>query len=75
MDRYDARQALDDLRDDSQLPHPVRVRDMILRLRLEADAALDISREFQEYLTHYGETEQRARSLLEKLVTQTPKAT
>jgi hypothetical protein len=74
MDRYDAQQALDDLRDDAQLPHPVRVRDMILRLRLDAVAALDINREFQEYLAHYGETELRARSLLEKLVTQAPKA-
>jgi len=74
MDRYDAQQALDELKEEAQLPHPVRVRDMILRMRLDAVTALDINREFQEYLTQYGETEQRARSILEKLAAQTPKA-
>ena len=74
MNAYDAQQALDELRDDAQLPHPVRLRDMILRVRLDAVTAIDINREFQEYLTQYGETEQRARSILEKLAAQAPKA-
>ena len=73
MDHYDAQQALDELKEEAQLPHPVRVRDMILRMRLDAVTALDINREFQEYLTQYGETEQRARSILEKLAAQAPK--
>jgi len=74
MNAYDAQQALDDLRDDAQLPHPVRLRDMILRVRLDAEKALDVNREFQEYLTQYGQTEELARSLLEKLAAQAPKA-
>ena len=74
MNAYDAQQALDDLRDDAQLPHPVRLRDMILRVRLDAETALDINREFQEYLTQYGEIERMALSLLEKLAAQAPKA-
>ena len=74
MDRYNAQQALDDLREDAQLPHPVRLRDMILRVRLDAPTALEINREFQDYLTHYGETERLAHSILETLAAQTPKA-
>ncbi len=74
MDRYNAQQALDDLREDAQLPHPVRLRDMILRVRLDAPTALEINREFQDYLNHYGETERLARSILETLAAQTPKA-
>ena len=70
MNAYDAQQALDD----AQLPHPVRLRDMILRVRLDAETALDINREFQEYLTQYGEIERMALSLLEKLAAQAPKA-
>ena len=67
MDRYDAQSALDELREDAALPHPVRLRDMILRTQLDAGDALDLNREFQSYLTHYGETQKVALEILEKL--------
>ncbi len=74
MDRYDVQQALDELREDAQLPHPVRLRDMILRLRLDPATALEVNREFQDYLTHYGEAQRLAASMLETLSSQAPKS-
>lgn len=73
MDRYDTQQALDELREDAQLPHPVRLRDMILRTRLDPAVALEMNREFQDYLSHFGESERLARSILEKLAGLEPK--
>ena len=67
MDHYDAKSALDELKEDAVLPHPVRLRDMILRTQLDAGDALDLNREFQNYLSHYGETQKVAREILERL--------
>ena len=67
MDHYDAKSALDELREDAALPHPVRLRDMILRTQLNAADALEMNREFQEYLAHYGETQKVALAILEKI--------
>jgi hypothetical protein len=67
MDHYDAKSALDELREDAVLPHPVRLRDMILRTQLNAADALEMNREFQEYLAHYGETQKVALTILEKI--------
>ncbi len=75
MYHYDPRVALDELRDDAVLPHPVHLRDMILRLRLDAGTALELNREFQEYLKQFGEIQKVAKSMLEKLATGTPKET
>lgn len=74
MERYDARSALDELKEDAVLPHPVRLRDMILRTQLNASEALDLNREFQTYLSHYGETQKVAREILEKLAAGAPKS-
>ena len=73
MDHYDAKSALDELKEDAVLPHPVRLRDMILRTQLDAGDALDLNREFQNYLSHYGDTQKVAREILEKLAASTPK--
>jgi len=67
MDHYDAKSALDELREDGVLPHPVRLRDMILRTQLNAGDALALNREFQSYLSHFGETQKVALEILEKL--------
>ena len=67
MDRYDAKAALEELNEEAVLPHPVRLRDMILRVRLGATDALDINREFQSYLTAFGQTQTIARGILQKL--------
>ena len=68
MELYDVKAALDELREDAVLPHPVRLRDMILRTPLGASLALELNREFQGYLTHYGETQKVALEILERLV-------
>jgi hypothetical protein len=67
MYHYDPRTALDELRDDAVLPHPVHLRDMILRTKLEPTSALDLNREFQDYLARFGETQQIALEILERL--------
>jgi hypothetical protein len=67
MEPYDVKSALDELREDAVLPHPVRLRDMILRTPLGASEALELNREFQGYLSHYGETQKVALEILEKL--------
>jgi len=73
MDRYDVNTALEELNEDAVLPHPVRLRDMILRIRLGASDALDINREFQSYLTAFGQTQTIARAILQKLAVGEPK--
>ncbi len=72
-ERYDAQAALDELKEDAVLPHPVRLRDMILRIRLGATDALEINREFQDYLAAFGQTQKIAREILEKLAAGQPK--
>ena len=67
MDRYDVKSALEELKEDALLPHPVRLRDMILRAQLNADDALGLNREFQKYLSQYGETQKVALEILQKL--------
>lgn len=73
MYHYDPKAALEELRDEAVLPHPVHLRDMILRTQLEADTALGLNREFQNYLTHFGETQKIAQGILDRLVVGTPK--
>jgi len=67
MYHYDPSVALDELRDDAVLPHPVHLRDMILRTKLDANSALDLNREFQEYLSQFAEAQRTARGILERL--------
>jgi hypothetical protein len=73
MDRYDVKTTLEELNEEAVLPHPVRLRDMILRVRLGASDALDINREFQSYLTAFGQTQTIARTILQKLAVGEPK--
>lgn len=64
----DPKDALEDLREESLLPHPVVVRDMLMRTKLPQDVLVELNREFQDYLKHYGQTENTARKILERLV-------
>ena len=68
MYHYEPATALEELRDDATLPHPVHLRDMILRTKLDAPTALELNREFQEYLAKFGELQQTARAILDQLV-------
>lgn len=67
MYHYDAKQALEELQEDALLPHPVKLRDMILRTQLGPNEAQALNQEFQMYLTRFGELQKNARSVLEKL--------
>ncbi len=74
MYHYDPNSALDELRDDAVLPHPVHLRDMILRTKLDPTTALDLNREFQDYLTRFGELQKLAREILERIAAGARKA-
>jgi hypothetical protein len=72
MEPYDVKSALDELKEDAILLHPVRMRDMILRTPLDAGEAIEMNREFQSYLARYGEAQKVALEILEKLAASTP---
>jgi hypothetical protein len=74
MYHYDPSLALEELRDDAVLPHPVHLRDMILRTKLDATLALDLNREFQDYLARFGDLQKIARDILEQVASGTRKA-
>jgi hypothetical protein len=74
MYHYDPISALDELRDDAVLPHPVHLRDMILRTKLDPTTALDLNREFQDYLARFGELQKVAREILERIAAGARKA-
>ncbi|HXX16859.1 MAG TPA: hypothetical protein VEJ47_18305 [Candidatus Eremiobacteraceae bacterium] len=67
MYHYDPTQALEELQEDALLPHPVKLRDMILRNQLGPQDAQLLNHDFQEYLTRFGELQSLARTILEKL--------
>ncbi len=69
MYHYDAKTALDELQEEALLPHPVKLRDMILRIQLGPQEAQAMNQEFQDYLTRFGEIQRVARGILEKLLT------
>ena len=74
MYHYDARTALEELQEDALLPHPVKLRDMILRVQLGPKEAQSMNQEFQDYLTRFGEIQTLARGILEKLAAGKPKS-
>jgi hypothetical protein len=75
MYHYDAKIALEELQEDALLPHPVKLRDMILRTQLGPQEAQALNHDFQDYLTRFGEIQGVARKVLERLATGQPKST
>jgi isochorismate hydrolase len=73
MYHYNAKLALEELQEDALLPHPVKLRDMILRTQLGPQEAQLLNHDFQEYLTRFGELQCTARSVLERLAAGHPK--
>ena len=67
MYHYDPTIALDELNEDALLPHPVKLRDMIMRIKLQPNEAQLMNSEFQDYITRFGELQKVARTMLEKL--------
>lgn len=74
MYHYNPNTALEELREDAVLPHPVNLRDMILRTRLAATEAQELNREFQDYLLRFGEIQKVADGILERLAASKRKA-
>lgn len=73
MYHYDAAIALEELQEDALLPHPVKLRDMILRCQLGAQDAQLLNQEFQDYLARFGEVQKLGRAILEKLASSAKK--
>ncbi|HVO58637.1 MAG TPA: hypothetical protein VMT51_13175 [Dongiaceae bacterium] len=71
MYHYDPNIALEELKEDALLPHPVKLRDMILRNQHDAQEAQLLNHDFQEYLARFGELQKAARGILERLATGT----
>ena len=67
MYHYDPTIALEELNEEALLPHPVKLRDMIMRIKLAPNEAQAMNQEFQDYLTRFGEIQKVARGMLEKL--------
>jgi hypothetical protein len=67
MYHYDATIALEELQEEALLPHPVKLRDMILRTKLGPEEAQVLNHEFQEYLTRFGEIQETAKTILQKI--------
>ncbi len=67
MYHYDPDIALEELKEDAVLPHPVKLRDMMLRSHPNLEQAVEMNRKFQEYLRVFGEAQAAARSVLEEL--------
>jgi hypothetical protein len=68
MYHYDPTTALEELSEESLLPNPVRVRDMILRRRLKPEESLELNRLFTEYQKFFGETQKLGKQILGELV-------
>ena len=67
MYHYNAATALEELQEDALLPHPVKLRDMILRTEHGPEEAQRLNAEFQDYLARFGELQRIARGILEKV--------
>lgn len=72
MYHYDPVIALEEVTEEAVLPHPVHVRDMMLRAHLSPDRALELNRKFQAYLDVFGEAQKLAKAVLTDL-TSAPK--
>jgi hypothetical protein len=69
MYHYNPKIALEELQEEAVLPHPVKLRDMILRNQLGPQDAQLLNHDFQEYLTRFGELQKIAGEILDKLAT------
>lgn len=67
MYHYNPKIALEELQEEAVLPHPVKLRDMILRNQLGPQDAQLLNHDFQGYLTRFGELQKIAREILDKL--------
>ena len=73
MYHYDPKMALEELQEDALMPHPVKLRDMILRNQHDPKEAQILNAEFQNYLAKFGELQKIARGILENLAAGQPR--
>jgi hypothetical protein len=67
MYHYNPETALEELNEEAVLPHPVHLRDMIVRARLLPDRAVVLNRGFQDYLHAFGDLQNMVKPVLEEL--------
>jgi hypothetical protein len=67
MYHYNPETALEELNEEAVLPHPVNLRDMIVRSRLQPERAAALNKSFQEYLKAFGELQKMVTPVLEEL--------
>ena len=67
MYHYDPTTALEELKEEAQLPNPVHVRDMLLRHRLKPEESLELNRLFVEYQKFLAEAQKLGKEILQKL--------
>ena len=67
MYHYNPAIALQELQEEALLPHPVKLRDMILRTEHGPEEAQRLNHDFQDYLTRFGELQKLACGILEKV--------
>lgn len=67
MDRFDPATALEELNDETRLPNPVHLRDLLLRAHLAPEESLELNRQFTEYQKHFGQALKLGKTLLEGL--------
>jgi hypothetical protein len=67
MYHYNPSTALEELTEESVLPNPVHVRDMLLRHKLTPDQSLELNRIFVEYQKHFGEAQKLGKEILRRL--------
>ena len=67
MYHYNPATALEELTEDATLPHPVHVREMLLRGKLSADQSLELNRIFVEYQKSFGEAQKLGKEILKRL--------
>jgi hypothetical protein len=67
MYHYNPSTALEELTEDSTLPNPVYVRDMMLRRKLTVEQSLELNRLFLEYQKFFGEAQKLGKEILARL--------
>lgn len=67
MYHYDPQTALEELHEDTLLPNPAHVRDMIIRAGLKPQQALSLNRELQTYMQSFGEAQRTVQLILREL--------
>ena len=67
MYHYNPSTALEELTEESTLPNPVHVRDMLLRQKLTPDQSIELNRMFVEYQKFFGETQKLGKEILRRV--------